>query len=56
MKTTGKLFESQQRRSRICPICGKKFDAKNKHIVLCNRCKQMIGKRRNCTMRGFDHR
>ena len=43
MSKRGKLYLRQNRRNRICPICGKSFDAKNEHIALCTRCKQMLG-------------
>lgn len=41
MKLHGKFSASPQRLSRICPVCGKQFDAKNTHVAVCNRCKQM---------------
>ena len=41
MSKRGKIFLRPSRRSRICPICGKRFDAKNENFTLCNRCKQM---------------
>ena len=41
MSKLGKFSLRPNRRSRTCPICGKRFDAKNEHFDLCNRCKQM---------------
>lgn len=44
MKFHGKFSASPHRRNRTCPICGKRFDAKNNNFALCNRCKQMCDK------------
>lgn len=41
MSKLGKLSSRPNRRNRTCPVCGKRFDAKNEHVALCNRCKQM---------------
>lgn len=42
MSKSGKFILHPNRRSRICPVCGKKFDAKNAHISVCRRCEQML--------------
>lgn len=41
MKPSGKFSASPQRRRRICPVCGRQFDARNAHVVVCDMCKQM---------------
>lgn len=54
MKLHGKFSASPQRRNRTCPICGKRFDAKNGHLALCPRCKQMCDKSGKHRRQRFD--
>ena len=54
MSKLGKLSLRPNRRNRTCPICGKRFDAKNEHLALCNRCKQMLDRSGKHRRQRFD--
>ena len=54
MSKRGKLSLLPNRLNRTCPICGKRFDAKNEHLALCNQCKQMLDRSGKHRRQRFD--
>lgn len=45
MRRDDRFIGGRIRRTRVCPICGKYFDAKTNNIRLCNQCKQRFDRK-----------
>jgi len=53
-KIRGKFCAEPRRRSRTCPVCGRRFDAKNTHIRICPPCERMLKRGGNHVRRDFE--